>query len=199
MLGTFNEEARQPNFPGLLVDFDHFSHDPAQPTTPRAGSAGWSIATTASMRKFRWSDLGHQALTGGRYRLASPVVEPGRLRSVDRARAGWPRRGASASAAARSAGADERSEFAGPRRRWSNRAEQSSVARSATATQTNMNLRTEILQRLHLARHGDRRRDRRGAAESDGGAGNLAQSLPAPDGDAGRERPGTLRRRDHKS
>src|SRR5471032_108004 len=37
MLRTFNEEAREPNFPGLLVDFDHASHDPAQPTT----AAGW--------------------------------------------------------------------------------------------------------------------------------------------------------------
>src|SRR5271168_3650099 len=73
MLRTFNEEARQPNFPGLLVDFDHFSHDPAQPTT----AAGWIGAlehrNDGLYAQIRWSDLGHQALTGGRYRLASPV------------------------------------------------------------------------------------------------------------------------------
>jgi len=73
MLGTFNEEARQPNFPGLLVDFDHSSHDPAQPTT----AAGWIGALEhrddGLYAQIRWSDLGHQALTGGRYRLASPV------------------------------------------------------------------------------------------------------------------------------
>jgi len=73
MLGTFNEEARQPNFPGLLVDFDHSSHDPAQPTT----AAGWIGAlehrNDGLYAQIRWSDLGHQALTGGRYRLASPV------------------------------------------------------------------------------------------------------------------------------
>ncbi len=73
MLGTFNEEARQPNFPGLLVDFDHFSHDPAQPTT----AAGWLGALEhrgdGLYAQIRWSDLGHQALTGGRYRLASPT------------------------------------------------------------------------------------------------------------------------------
>jgi hypothetical protein len=73
MLQTFNEEARQPNFPGLLVDFDHFSHDPAQPTT----AAGWIGALDhrddGLYAQIRWSDLGHQALTGGRYRLASPV------------------------------------------------------------------------------------------------------------------------------
>jgi hypothetical protein len=73
MLRTFNEEARQPNFPGLLVDFDHFSHDPAQPTT----AAGWISSLEhrddGLYAQIRWSDLGHQALTGGRYRLASPV------------------------------------------------------------------------------------------------------------------------------
>jgi phage I-like protein len=73
MLRTFDEEARQPNFPGLLVDFDHSSHDPAQPTT----AAGWIGALEhredGLYAQIRWSDLGHQALTGGRYRLASPV------------------------------------------------------------------------------------------------------------------------------
>ncbi len=73
MLRTFNEEARQANFPGLLVDFDHSSNDPAQPTT----AAGWIGALEhrgdGLYAQIRWSDLGHQALMGGRYRLASPV------------------------------------------------------------------------------------------------------------------------------
>jgi phage I-like protein len=73
MARTFAEEARQPNFPGLLVDFDHASHDPAQPTT----AAGWISSLEPRddglYAQVRWSDLGHQALTGGRYRLASPV------------------------------------------------------------------------------------------------------------------------------
>jgi hypothetical protein len=73
MARTFAEEARQPNFPGLLVDFDHASHDPAQPTT----AAGWLSSLESRddglYAQIRWSDLGHQALTGGRYRLASPV------------------------------------------------------------------------------------------------------------------------------
>ena len=73
MLGTFNEEARQPNFPGLLVDFDHFSHDPAQPTTAAGWIGGLEHREDGLYARIRWSDLGHQALTGGRYRLASPV------------------------------------------------------------------------------------------------------------------------------
>jgi phage I-like protein len=73
MLGTFNEEARQPNFPGLLVDFDHASHDPAQPTTAAGWIGGLEHRDDGLYAQIRWSDLGHQALTGGRYRLASPV------------------------------------------------------------------------------------------------------------------------------
>jgi phage I-like protein len=73
MLRTFQEESKQPNFPGLLVDFDHFSHDPAHPTT----AAGWIGAldhrADGLYAQVRWSDLGHEALTGGRYRLVSPV------------------------------------------------------------------------------------------------------------------------------
>ncbi len=153
MLRTFNEEARQPNFPGLLVDFDHFSHDPAQPTT----AAGWIGALEhrddGLYAQIRWSDLGHEALTGGRYRLASPV---------------WNR-----------ADCDQWTALAGdrevvhvrPRRLdrlaltndpnlpglapLSNRAggtlDETPVARSATATSTTMNLRNELVQHLHLA------------------------------------------------
>jgi hypothetical protein len=73
MLHTFNEEARQPNFPGLLVDFDHSSHDPAQPTTAAGWIGGLEHRDDGLYAQVRWSDLGHEALTGGRYRLASPV------------------------------------------------------------------------------------------------------------------------------
>ena len=73
MARTFAEEAKQPNFPGLLVDFDHFSHDPARPSA----AAGWVSALEPRpdglYAQVRWSDLGHAAVTGGRYRLVSPV------------------------------------------------------------------------------------------------------------------------------
>src|SRR5260370_15415213 len=80
MLGTFAEEARQPNFPGLLVDFDHFSHDPAQPTTAAGWIGGLEHREDGLYARIRWSDLGHQALTGGRYPLPSPGLDPARFR-----------------------------------------------------------------------------------------------------------------------
>jgi len=150
MARTFAEEARQPNFPGLLVDFDHASHDPEQPTT----AAGWISSleprNDGLYAQIRWSDLGHQALTGGRYRLASPV---------------WNR--ADCDEWSAPFGDDRDALHLRPRRMdrlaltndpnlpglapLSNRADtplESPVARSATATF--MNLRTEILNHLRL-------------------------------------------------
>ena len=162
MRRTFNEEARQPNFPGLLVDFDHASHDPAQPTT----AAGWISALDhrddGLYAQIRWSDLGHQALTGGRYRLASPV---------------WNR--ADCDHWTAPAGAEGReTAHLRPRRldrlaltndpnlpglaplsnrRQEVRRKKEEVPNSdpsffdlQTSTLTNMNLRTELLQQLHL-------------------------------------------------
>jgi hypothetical protein len=73
MARTFDEEARQPNFPGLLVDFDHFSHDPAQPSAAAGWVTGLEPRRDGLYAQVRWSDLGAQAVSGGRYRLVSPV------------------------------------------------------------------------------------------------------------------------------
>lgn len=92
MAENFSKESNDPNFPGLLVDFDHFSHSPEKSST----AAGWITALktvepacerAAANRKpndtppqkgglwakIRWSDLGNEAVRGGRYRLVSPV------------------------------------------------------------------------------------------------------------------------------
>jgi phage I-like protein len=167
MLGTFNEEARGANFPGLLVDFDHSSHDPAQPTTAAGWIGGLQHRDDGLYAQIRWSDLGHQALTGGRYRLASPV---------------WNRADCDQWTAPAVDGRE--AVHLRPRRLdrlaltndpnlpgmmpLSNRKEEvrrkkdevpnsdssaplpNSAAQRATATQTNMNIRNEILQRLQL-------------------------------------------------
>ncbi len=88
MVRRFDLEAAAPNFPGLLVDFDHFSHDPAQPSA----AAGWITALKSETApperaglwaRIRWSDAGEAAVRGGRYRLVSPVFLPGDCEAAD--------------------------------------------------------------------------------------------------------------------
>ncbi len=73
MVDSFHAAAQQPNFAGLLIDFDHFSLERDKPSE----AAGW--ITSLEQRpdglwaQIRWSDSGQQAVTGGRYRFISPV------------------------------------------------------------------------------------------------------------------------------
>ena len=118
MATRFAADAKTPNFPGLLIDFDHFSLDGEK----RSEAAGWIIALEARLSsrqsavdsgqkgeinphpnhstelmagplpsppqadlrqgegvnaglwaQIRWSDLGEEAVKGGRYRFLSPV------------------------------------------------------------------------------------------------------------------------------
>ena len=69
----FSEEATKPNFPGVLVDWDHASLDLDKPTE----AAGWIMALEQRpdglWGQVRWSDRGAEAVRGGRYRFMSPV------------------------------------------------------------------------------------------------------------------------------
>ena len=62
------------NFPGMLVDYDHFSHNEDMPT----GAAGWIESVEARGDGLwglpRWSEDGKAKLEGGMYRLVSPVL-----------------------------------------------------------------------------------------------------------------------------
>ena len=73
MKADFTARAAEPNFPGVLVDFDHFSMDAGKPSE----AAGWIGALEARddglWATIRWTDAGLAAVTGGRYRLVSPV------------------------------------------------------------------------------------------------------------------------------
>jgi phage I-like protein len=86
MAARFAADANTPNFPGLLIDFDHFSLDGEK----RSEAAGWILGLeyigtntdqtdeTDTNREglwaqIRWSDLGEEAVKGGRYRFLSPV------------------------------------------------------------------------------------------------------------------------------
>ncbi len=73
MLNRFRKESEAPNFPGVLVDYDHFSLDSGQ----KSEAAGW--ITNMQQRpsglwaQIRWTNSGLGDVKGGKYRLVSPV------------------------------------------------------------------------------------------------------------------------------
>jgi phage I-like protein len=73
MVNRFRTDQAQPHFPGLLVDFDHFSDDLKQPSE----AAGWIQAlenrADGLWARILWSDNGEAAIRGRRYRYLSPV------------------------------------------------------------------------------------------------------------------------------
>ncbi|HMO51247.1 MAG TPA: phage protease [Kiritimatiellia bacterium] len=70
---SFEEYSKQPNWPGVLIDFDHQSLDVDKPSV----AAGWIVALekrpNGIWAQIRWSDLGKKSIEGGRYRFISPV------------------------------------------------------------------------------------------------------------------------------
>jgi len=83
-----NAKKSSTNFPGLLIDFDHFSLDAEK----RSEAAGWitdlkfisadEVASNSQPQtsnsaglyaSVRWSDTGEASVKGGRYRFLSPV------------------------------------------------------------------------------------------------------------------------------
>lgn len=85
MIANFSREKARPNFPGLLVDFDHESQLPGRSTA----AGGW-IQNLAKRSDGLWAQidlttLGQTQLEGGVFRLPSPVwdgpdIAPGRMR-----------------------------------------------------------------------------------------------------------------------
>jgi phage I-like protein len=73
MLNRFSEDATVPNFPGLLVDFDHFSYD----SDKSSEAAGWVVKlenrSNGLWGQVKWTPKGEQAVKDGAYRFISPV------------------------------------------------------------------------------------------------------------------------------
>ena len=73
IIKAFTEFRAAPNWPGVLVDFDHQSLDQDKPTV----AAGWIVdlqkRDNGLWAQIRWSDIGQKAIEGGRYRFISPV------------------------------------------------------------------------------------------------------------------------------
>ena len=67
---------RGENFPGLMVNFDHFSLDTGKPSEAAGWITGLEARDDGLWARVRWTDSGLAAVTGGRYRLLSPVFRP---------------------------------------------------------------------------------------------------------------------------
>jgi len=72
----FNGRKSDANFPGVLVDFDHFSLDIGQSSEAAGWIAELESRDTGLWARVRWSDAGLAAVQGGRFRLMSPVFPP---------------------------------------------------------------------------------------------------------------------------
>lgn len=72
----FNAESQTPRFPGLRVDYDHFSYDDDKSSE----AAGWikklEPRADGIYANVQWTPQGEAALKDGRFRLASPVWLP---------------------------------------------------------------------------------------------------------------------------
>lgn len=73
VVAAFERDSAQPNSPGLLVDFDHFSFDTSKPSE----AAGWITELRREgdsvLARVDWTESGEEAARGGRYRMLSPV------------------------------------------------------------------------------------------------------------------------------
>lgn len=69
------DSLRTDNWGGMLVDRDHFSHDPKLPTDAYAWVDGVEIRSDGLWAKARWTSLGQEAVEGGVLRFSSPVLE----------------------------------------------------------------------------------------------------------------------------
>jgi phage I-like protein len=73
---TFNRERTEAGaaWPGLLVDFDHFSHDRNHPSEAAAWVDDLQVRGKDVWAHFRFTESGNRKVTGGEYRLVSPVL-----------------------------------------------------------------------------------------------------------------------------
>ncbi len=63
------------DWPGMLVDRDHFSHDPKLTSEAMGWIDDVQVRDDGLWAKVRWSVPGQQAVEGGAFRLVSPVLE----------------------------------------------------------------------------------------------------------------------------
>lgn len=76
MVNRFQAESKARNFPGILVDYEHFSYDESK----ESRAAGWikelQNRDDGLYAKIRWTENGEEDLRSGEYRFVSPVWMP---------------------------------------------------------------------------------------------------------------------------
>jgi microcystin-dependent protein len=73
MKNAFEAAAKNPNFAGLLVDFDHFSDDLDKSSEAGGWITAWQNRDNGAWWQIRWSDVGDAAVRNGRFRFLSGV------------------------------------------------------------------------------------------------------------------------------
>lgn len=74
IIADFKTQSSTDNWPGLLVDFDHFSHSKDHATAGAAWIDSIDQREDQLWAHWRLTDAGSRAVSGGDYRLTSPVL-----------------------------------------------------------------------------------------------------------------------------
>ena len=82
ILNRFQEEAKNPDFTGLLVDADHLSHDMDHSTEAFAWARELAIRNGELFARLELTDLGQAAVSGQRYKFFSTEYDPEHLQSL---------------------------------------------------------------------------------------------------------------------
>ncbi len=78
ILVAFNRQKQDADFPGLLVDLEHFSYDPDKSSEAAAWIREMEVRNKTELwAKFDLTDLGEAKIRTGRYRHVSPVLTGG--------------------------------------------------------------------------------------------------------------------------
>jgi hypothetical protein len=83
IVNRFAEEAAKPNFPGMLIDHEHFKHDQEKETIAYGWLMGLQNRADGIYGQVRWTATGKAAVDGGDYRFFSTEYDAGELRALN--------------------------------------------------------------------------------------------------------------------
>lgn len=83
IVAAFKRQADDPNFPGLLVDHEHFRHDLSQESVAYGWLQRLDNRADGIYGQIRWTGTGKPAVDGGDYRFFSTEYPPSALEPAD--------------------------------------------------------------------------------------------------------------------